>query len=512
MNDVVRTQVLIVGAGPTGLTLACQLARYGVDFVIAEKNAAPTPYSRALGVHARTLEIYDQFGIAEEAVARGAIAGKVRFLVGGTVRGEADLSHLGEDLSPFPYVLVLEQSKNEELLHDHLVKQGHHVDWQAKLVSFDHDDDGVRATLRTPAGERVVQAQYLVGCDGARSPVRNTLGLEFPGNTFERMFYVADVCLDWAMSHEALHVCFAPNAFVLFFPMAGERRYRIVGVFPENFSKDEGEVLYEEIEARIKTEVAMPLDITDVRWFSVYKVHTRHAPSFRVGRCFLAGDAAHIHSPAGAQGMNTGIQDAYNLGWKLALVLQEQAHPRLLDTYNDERLANARRLLRTTDRLFQMGAGEGRLFGLARTRVFPYVARFLLSRRAVNRQIFPLLSQIGIHYRTSALSDHESEDDFAFKAGDRMPYVLIDGANLYHRLRAPTFHLLTFSEGVTPTSSAHDHLHVHQLPLSDEVADLFGTPGEFHVLLRPDHYIAWITHEAPQERLERYFARLQRGA
>jgi len=511
MSGAVRTQVLIVGAGPTGLTLACQLARCGIDCMIVEKGAALTPYSRALGVHARTLEIYDQFGIAEEAVARGAIAGKVRFLVGGAVRGEADLSHLGEDLSPFPFVLVLEQSKNEELLYEYLLAQGGKVEWQTELMSFGQDDGGVRALLRTPSGERTVEAQYLVGCDGARSPVREALGLGFPGSTFERMFYVADVCLDWPMSHEALHVCFAPNTFVLFFPMAGERRYRIVGVFPEDFGKDEGEVLYEEIEARIKTEVGMPLDITEVGWFSVYKVHTRHAPRFRVGRCFVAGDAAHIHSPAGAQGMNTGIQDAYNLGWKLALVLHGRAHANLLETYNEERLANARRLLRTTDRLFQLGAGEGRLLGLARTRVFPYVARFLLNRRTVNRQVFPLLSQIGIHYRNAALSDHDGEDDFAFKAGDRMPYVLIDGANLYHRLRAPTFHLLTFAEAVTPTSSAGDGIHYHQLPLTGEVMELFGTPSEFHLLLRPDHYIAWLTHQAPLERLERYLARLQRG-
>src|SRR5690606_3385476 len=146
---------------------------------------------------------------------------------------------------------------------------------------------------------------------------------------------------------------------------------------------DEGEVHYEEIEARIKTEVELPLDITEVHWFSVYKVHTRHAPRVQVGHCFLDGEATHIHTPPGAQGMNTGIQDAYILGWKLGIVLQGGAHPSLLESYDEERLANARRLLRTTDRLFQIGAGEGRLLGFVRTRLFPYVARFLLSRRAL---------------------------------------------------------------------------------------------------------------------------------
>ena len=150
------------------------------------------------------------------------------------------------------------------------------------------------------------------------------------------------------MSHDTLHVCFSENSFVVLFPLKGENRYRIVGVFPEGFNKDEGDVLYEEIEARVKLETKLDLDIHDVEWFSTYKVHTRHASRFCVGRCFLAGDSAHVHSPAGAQGMNTGIQDGYNLAWKLALVIRGQAAEKLLDSYNEERLENAKRLLKTT--------------------------------------------------------------------------------------------------------------------------------------------------------------------
>src|SRR4030095_2597199 len=168
---------------------------------------------------------------------------------------------------------------------------------------------------------------------------------------------VADAQIGWKFSHDAVHICLARDSFVVFFPLKGENRYRIVGVFPEEFGKEEGDVLYEEIEARIRHEAKLELEIHDVEWFSTYKVHTRHVSSFSEGRCFLAGDSAHIHSPAGAQGMNTGIQDAYNLAWKMALVLKGHAGEKLLDTYDEERLAKAQNLLRSTDRLFQLAAG-----------------------------------------------------------------------------------------------------------------------------------------------------------
>ena len=321
-----ETDVIIVGAGPTGLALACQLIRYGVDFVIVEKNEGVTPYSKALGVHARTLEIYEQLDLAKKALERGTITGKVRLLEKGEIVGEVNLSNIGEGMSPYPFMLVLEQSENERLLYDYLKAHGREVFWQTELESFSQDESGVTVQVKNSAGEaQTITGKYLVGCDGPKSRVRHTLGLSFEGSTFERLFYVADVRIDWKFSHDALHGCLTRNAVVAFFPMPGEKRWRIVGAFPEGFDKNEGEVLYEEIEARIKQEAELDLDITRVDWFSTYKVHTRHVEKFSSGRCFLAGDAAHIHTPAGGQGMNTGIQDAYNLAWKLALVLRGAA-------------------------------------------------------------------------------------------------------------------------------------------------------------------------------------------
>ena len=198
MAETIKTDVLVVGAGPTGLSLACQFARHGVDFVVVEKREGVTPDSKAIGVHARTLEIYEQMGLAREAVERGAIAGKIRLLAGGEVRGEFDLSHIGEGMSPYPFVLMLEQSKNERLLCEYLQGRGRDVLWNTGLESFTQAEGGVTARVKSASGETLtVEAKYLVGCDGSKSPVRHALGLAFEGSTFERTFYVADARIDW---------------------------------------------------------------------------------------------------------------------------------------------------------------------------------------------------------------------------------------------------------------------------------------------------------------------------
>lgn len=513
MTTSIKTDVIIVGAGPTGLSLACQLTRYGIDFVVVEKNESITPYSKALGVHARTLEIYEQLGLAQTAVAKGSIAGKVRLLEKGKIVGEVDLSDVGEGLSPYPFMLVLEQSENERLLYSYLQSRDRHVLWQTELETFSQNASGVTASVRNNGASQIIEGKYLVGCDGPKSPVRHALGLAFEGSTFERLFYVADVRIDWKFSHDALHGCLARNAVVAFFPMPGEKRWRIVGAFPEGADKEEGEVLYEEIEARIKEEAELDLDITRVDWFSTYKVHTRHVERFSSGRCFLAGDAAHIHTPAGGQGMNTGIQDAYNLAWKLALVLKGSAKEEILDTYNAERLPNARRLLKTTDRMFNLAAGTDWFFNVIRTTVFPPMAKFILSLDVIKKRFFRLISQIAIHYPDSPLSEHEGDDEFEVKAGDRMPYFLVEGKSIYDQLHAPKFHLLNFSDGEedyekATSESARNWVELidHQVvPLSPQVVEIFGVSQPFTVLLRPDNHIGFISADSRSQRLVKYF-------
>jgi 2-polyprenyl-6-methoxyphenol hydroxylase-like FAD-dependent oxidoreductase len=507
----IKTDVIIIGAGPTGLALACQLTRYDVDFVIVDKAEGVTAYSKALGVHARTLEIYEQIGLAEKAVAQGTVAGRVRLLEGGEVLGEVDLSNVGEGLSAYPFMLVFEQSRNERLMYEWLKSHGRDVLWETELESFSQDVARVTAQVNHSSGEsRTIDGKYLVGCDGPHSPVRHGLGLHFEGSTFERLFYVADVRIDWKFSHDALTVCLAPHGVVAFFPMPGEKRWRIVGAFPEGHEEEAGEVVYEEIEARIKEEAELELEITRVDWFSTYKVHTRHVDKFSSGRCFVAGDAAHIHTPAGGQGMNTGIQDAYNLAWKLATVLKHSARESILDTYNEERLPNAKRLTATTDRMFNLAAGKDWFVGLIRATIFPPMAKYILGIEAVRKKFFILISQIGIRYRDSGLSEHRGDGEFDVKAGDRMPYFLMDGKSIYDGLRAPKFHLVTFTDGTDGSDLSelgkYADLFDHQVvPLSPDAMEAFGAERPFQVLLRPDNYIGLISADMSLRSVADYF-------
>src|SRR5688572_23213023 len=506
-----QTDVLIIGAGPTGLSLACQLIRHGVDFVIIDKNETTTPYSKAIGVQARTLEIYEQIGLADKLIALGAVANRSRIIVGGKVRGEADFSEIGKGMSPYPYVLIAEQGKHETLLYDHIKEGGKDIRWQTTLEGFEQDDSGVRVSVKNRDGNtETIEAKFLIGCDGAKSLVRRSLGLEFSGSTFERMFYVADVQIDWPFSHDALHVCLMKNQLLAFFPMTGEKQWRIVGTFPEEFAKDEGEVLYEEIEEQIKRDSELDLDITGVNWFSTYKVHTRHVNKFSVGRCFLAGDSAHIHTPAGAQGMNTGIQDGYNLAWKLALVLQGKASLKILNTYNEERLPNAENLSRTTDRFFDLVASPSPVLSFVRMNVFPYVAGVAFQTDAVRKFVFPRISQIGINYRGSSLS--KNVGSFDVKAGDRMPWFEIGGRSIYDSLHKPVFHLLVFSDGKTEIPPLPDDLmkqwpgsiDSHFFLIDEKISSIFGRSDSFFLILRPDNYIGLISDEFAPEAVRGY--------
>ena len=508
-----KTDVIIAGAGPTGLALACQFIRYGVDFVILDEKETTTPYSRAIGVQARTLELYEQINLADDLIALGTKANKVRLLEGGEVRGEVDLSDIGQGLSPYPFLLLVEQGKHEKLLYDFIKSNGRDVWWQTALENFSQDESGVHANFKYKSVDAgTIEAKYLVGCDGAKSVVRHTLSLTFEGSTFERLFYVADVEIDWEFPHDALHICLSQNTLLAFFPMVGENRYRIVGTFPEEFSKDEGDVLYEEIEEQMKKDADINLEIKAVNWFSTYKVHSRRVDKFSQGRCFVAGDAAHIHTPAGAQGMNTGIQDGYNLAWKLALVLRGKASEKLLETYNEERLANAKHLLETTDRMFDFGASSEKVVAYIRTHIFPYVANFILHFDAVKNFIFPLISQIGINYRNSSLG--KTDGNFAVKAGDRMPYFSVDSRSVYEKLKEPRFHLIVFSDGENDyrefvmelREEYADTMDFNVVPLYPAIAETFNSGESFMVLVRPDNYIGYISADVSPESLKKYLA------
>lgn len=398
------TNVLIVGAGPTGLMLANQLGRRGIDAQIIDRHSGPAQQTRAMAVHARTLEIYSKLGIAERALELGQRGGGANLWVEGERRARIPLGDIGKSLSPFPFVLMLGQDDNERILGEHLRNWGMAVQWNTELIALEQAPERVMATLRWPDGStRVVEAAYVAGCDGGRSVVRELSGITFPGEPYEHVFFVADTEATGPMVPEELNVYLWRDGFHLFFPMRGPDRWRVIGILPRHLlGKDD--LSFEDAAPAIRHEAGAALSFKSCSWFSTYRISHRRAEHFRDRRCFLLGDAAHVHSPMGGQGMNTGLQDAYNLAWKLALVVSARADAALLDSYEAERLPVAQRLLETTDRAFRLVVSDTWIAGIFRQRLMARIAAIAMNREGMRKLAFRTLSQTGIRYRNSPLS------------------------------------------------------------------------------------------------------------
>ena len=488
-----HTQVFIVGAGPTGLSLAAQFIRHNVDFILIEKNEKPTHLSKAIAVQARTLEIFQELGIVEEAIRRGRVTTGLHLFYKGKEKLSIDLVGLGKGFSDFSFALSLEQSKTEELLAEYLSQHGKHVQWESELLHFEQTGEKVIAHYKDAHGiERKIIADYFIGCDGAGSPTRHQLDLSFKGSTEPKLFYVADVILKSpVINKNTLFMFLIRKGFILFFPMEGQGHYRIVGVLPEH-EDNSADYTFAEIEPAIKKQIVSPVEFEELRWFSTYKVHTRKAAAFRKGRCFIAGDAGHIHTPAGGQGMNTGIQDAYNLAWKIAYRLRGEVNDEVLDSYDSERTANAKRLLQTTDRIFDIMSGVNRFWNFIRTSFFPLLIRLMSKSNLVRRRIFPLLSQTGIAYPKSYLTEKSSIGKV--KAGDRMHYFLFsNGRSIFNYLAGPVFKLLYFGNEEIIDPIPHSiKIKMSILSFKEIPFSLFGSVTGFYILLRPDNHISYI--------------------
>ena len=445
--------VLVVGAGPTGLMLANQLRRRGVHARIIDRHSGPAQQSRAMAVQARTLEIYSQLGIAERALALGRQGSGMNMWAQGRHQARVPLGDIGQSLSPHPYVLMLGQDANEVLLGQRLRDFGLSVDWNTELVALEQHADRVDVTLRMPDGSHSRQAAaWIAGCDGGHSAVRRLNDIGFPGAPYEQVFYVADTEATGPMKQDELNVFLFRDGFHLFFPMHGRDRWRAIGILPKAM-RHRDDLTFGEVVPAITSEVGTGLSFVACDWFSTYRIHHRCAERFRKDRAFLLGDAAHVHSPAGGQGMNTGLQDAYNLAWKLALVIGGDADPALLDTYEAERQPVAKRLLRTTDRLFTMLVSDGWIAGMLRTRVIARVLAIAMKQSRVRTLAFRTISQIGIRYRNSPLSRTVAGPKAdGPHAGDRFPWLQLafeaggPPRDLYSRLDDTGFHLLVFGQ------------------------------------------------------------------
>jgi 2-polyprenyl-6-methoxyphenol hydroxylase-like FAD-dependent oxidoreductase len=511
------TEVLVVGAGPTGLMLANQLGRRGVRALIVDRHAGPSLQTRALGVQARTLEIYSQLGIVERALELGKRAAGANIWAQGR-RARVPLGDIGRDLSPYPFLLILGQDDNERLLGDALHRWGMAVEWNTELVGLAQEADRVIARLKQPDGTiREVAAPWVAGCDGAQSAVRELNGIAFQGAPYEHVFYVADTTMTGPMVPDELNVYLWRDGFHLFFPMRGSDHWRVVGILPPAL-RGRDDVTLDEVLPSIRQEAGAGLSLQGCSWFSTYRIHHRRAERFRDRRCFLLGDAAHIHSPVGAQGMNTGLQDGYNLGWKLALVASGRAGAALLDSYEEERIPVARRLLSTTDRAFSAIVSDQKLAGMFRTRVVAKVMALAMRVGRIRELAFRTISQTGISYPNSSLSETlPGLTAAAPRAGDRFPWLRLKLSSngrvedFFGKLDDTRFTLVLIGQSAPggEVPSLGDLLRTEVIPsepTNDRELARAQIPRRAFYLLRPDGHVGLAGAQLEAEAVTRYLS------
>ncbi|HEY1427455.1 MAG TPA: FAD-dependent monooxygenase [Caulobacteraceae bacterium] len=491
-----QTQVLIVGAGPTGLVLALWLTKLGVAVRIVDRTAEPGTTSRALAVQARTLELYRQTGLTDAVIERGHRIPGVNLWARGRRVARVGFETVGERLTPFPFLHIFPQDEHERLLIERLAAAGVSVERQTELLDFTEADDRITARLRGPAGETTCDAAFLAGCDGARSTVREAIGGGFPGGAYRQVFYVADVVAGGPAMDGELHVDLDEADFLAIFALAGKGRARLVGTVRDARADHPETMRFEDVSDRAIRN--MKVAVEQVNWFSTYHVHHRVTDRFRKGRAFVVGDAAHIHSPAGGQGMNTGIGDAINLAWKLAWVLAGRAPDALLDSYEAERIGFARRLVASTDRAFSIATAAGPLADVLRTRVLPLIFRPALQVGALREFMFRTVSQITLNYRGSQLSVGEAGH---VKGGDRLPWVPGEDEPARLDWQARLY-------GEAPASLARwcadAGLELLARPWREAHAAAGLREGVLY-LLRPDTYIGLVDPSPSPAALARYF-------
>jgi 2-polyprenyl-6-methoxyphenol hydroxylase-like FAD-dependent oxidoreductase len=499
---MMQSDVLIIGAGPTGLVLALWLTKLGVKVRIVDKTAEPGTTSRALAVQARTLELYRQLDLAAAVVARGHKVPAVNLWVKGESAARLSFESIGSGLTPYAFLQIFPQDQHERLLVERLEALDVTVERRTELISFAQEETRVMARLRGPDGHEVdCEANYIAGCDGARSIVRETIGTGFPGGTYRQIFYVADVEATGPALNGELHADLDEADFLAVFPLAGQGQARLIGTVRDERADRANTLTFEDISDRAINH--LKVGIKKVNWFSTYHVHHRVTQHFRKGRAFLLGDAAHIHSPAGGQGMNTGIGDAINLAWKLAAVLAGRAGDDLLDSYEAERIGFARRLVATTDRAFSFVTAEGRIADVVRTRVAPVLIPMALAFAPVREFMFRTVSQITLNYRQGPLSRGAAGH---VHGGDRLPWAPVDGVNNFQTLTTMDWQVHVYgsasAELAAWCAAQNVPLHIFDWRSEYEVA---GLARDALYLLRPDTYVALADGSGAPNALDRYF-------
>lgn len=475
-----KTDVLVVGAGPVGLTMAAELERYGLSVRIVEKAAQPTDKSKALVLWSRTLELMDRMGCSADFLAAGFKAHGASITA-----GDKQIAHvtLGGVATPHPYALMLPQSETERLMARHLNSLGVTVERTVELASFTFDEDSVTSTLRHADGrEETVESSWLVGCDGAHSTVRHGLGLEFEGNTETSNWILADVHLSGAPSIDEIHIMWHSGGVLALFPIA-DNRYRVIADAGNATDSPRPDPTLAEVQTVLDQRGPGGIVASNPIWLAAFRINERKVKQYSVGRVFLAGDAAHIHSPAGGQGMNTGMQDACNLAWKLALVTKGLCAPQpLLDSYSIERSSVGDMVLKGASRITTMATLKG---GVKQT-IRNHIASLIFGLPPVRSAMADAITEVSIAYDESPLSVQHGHVHDGPSAGQRAP--IRAGETPVGSGNHPRFTLCAASDETTSALVAK-----YPALLEASILPPYADGGMW--LVRPDGYIAVATKQ-----------------
>jgi 2-polyprenyl-6-methoxyphenol hydroxylase-like FAD-dependent oxidoreductase len=505
-------QVLIIGAGPTGLTAASELVRHGVRVRVIEKNAGPSVHSKALIVQARTQEVFHAMGLADAAAA----AAQPVFRVQAHMNGKPmPFIQFGEVDGPFSRPMMLRQSQTERLLGARLVEQGGTIEWNTSLTEFTQDAEGVEALLST--GERL-RVEWLLGCDGAHSLVRKQLGVAFEGSTYPNDFLQVDCKVRWDQPDDVGQGFFTEEGVIVCLPL-GNQVFRFILIRRERPEDAPDEPTLAEFQAAVSAHFPGAVELHDPEWLIRFRLHERLAERYRVGRVFLVGDAAHIHTPAGGQGMNTGIQDAHNLAWKLGLVLGGHAGERMLDSYEAERRPIAADILRFTDLGFRTGLGGSVLVRKLRPILLPMV----FGSAWVSDKVTRTMGQLEINVRRSPIVEDHRFFPTGPHAGDRAPDATFvhegEAAQVFEVIRGTRHVVFTHCVGPDALASLRRELpetlvRVVVADEGDELEDRYHLGnGPALWVVRPDGYIGYRQSGDDPRPLMAWFARvLDHGA
>ena len=550
-SDTERLPILIVGAGPVGLTMALALSIGGIKSRIIDKAPARSEKSKALGIHARTLELLESLGVIDDFLKIGQIVHATSVYI-----GKKKLMHMSLDEipSPYPFALMVPQNETERLLAEELEKRDILIERELEVTTFVQNDDFVTTTVKNVDGSvQTIESNWILGCDGAHSAVRHTLGLKFEGSTYDESFATADCLVDWENPDDELSGFVSEDGILFFFPM-GDRRYRVIADGPMHKPTDV--LSLEEMQQLVNKRAGRDVPLSNATWLTWFTINRRGVQHYRVGRAFVSGDAAHVHSPVMGQGMNTGMQDALNLAWKLELVEKGMASADLLQTYEAERHPIGQTLLKNTDVMTKLVTIRNPISQQIRNHLMPIIA----NAEVIHERALKILSMVGLNYRSSRIVgehrekiekslSHPIEDvpawlDFSHgpNPGDRAPDGDLKTSNesessrLFEQFRGFTHNIVVFA-GLHDTSHtaqeimavveqlqdryasfAHVHLIVSKENLSgfssmqdtalvDEFKTLHHQYGAAHsclYLVRPDGYVGYRCQPINVDRLQNF--------